>query len=168
MIGCDSREAPMKASGTCLALLHELLGAQSLLLSQATGFVADLGPGSFTGVKVGVTLAKSFAYLYSCPCSGVESFDLIQPGGGAAIPSKRHEYLVRSSSGEITIIVESEMSVDIPGYGAFFEQPTYPDCARLADQFTSLAWVRPEVLVPRYYLEPSISTPKKPLGRVGG
>lgn len=158
----------MKASGTCLVLLQELLATHALQLSSATGFVADLGPGSFTGVKVGVTLAKSFAYLHSCLCAGVESFDLIHLDGAAAIPSKRNEYLVRSSSGDMAIILESEMSVEIPGYGAFFEQPTYPDCARLVGQIDSLVWVRPEVLVPRYYLEPSISTPKKPLGRVGG
>ena len=158
----------MKASGTCLALLRELLRANCLSLSQATGFVADLGPGSFTGVKVGVTLAKSFAYLYSCPCSGVESFDLIQPGGAAAIPSKRHEYLVRDASGKMATVLEGDLKTNIPGYGAYFAQPTYPDCARLVGQIDSLEWVRPGVLVPRYYLEPSISTPKKPLGRVGG
>lgn len=153
----------MKASGTCLDLLRNLLDAHQRSLGDATGFVADLGPGSFTGVKVGVTLAKTMAFLGQVPCAGVESFDLIHPKGAAAIPSKRTEFLVRDCAGSLSVVSASDVASGIPGYGAAYSEPTYPNLAHLAQLVTELDWTEPERLVPRYVLEPSISTPKRPM-----
>ena len=153
----------MKASGTCLDLMRKLLDAHQRSLGDATGFVADLGPGSFTGVKVGVTLAKTMAFLGQVPCAGVESFDLIHPKGAAAIPSKRTEFLVREDDGNLKVVSAPDLAPGIPGYGATYAEPTYPNLAHLAQLVTGLDWMEPELLVPRYVLEPSISTPKRPM-----
>lgn len=37
----------------------------------------DLGPGSFTGTRIGVTTAKTFAYAVGAECLGVQSLEII-------------------------------------------------------------------------------------------
>jgi universal bacterial protein YeaZ len=42
------------------------------------GLVAvTVGPGSFTGLRVGVTAAKTFAYAAGCECLGVDTLEVI-------------------------------------------------------------------------------------------
>ncbi len=47
-----------------------------------------IGPGSFTGLRVGVTAAKTFAYATGCQCLGVDTLEVIAeqaiPGCAAA------------------------------------------------------------------------------------
>jgi tRNA threonylcarbamoyladenosine biosynthesis protein TsaB len=64
-----SEEAPMRASGTALRLLEEVL--EGIGKEAVEVWAADLGPGSFTGVKVGVTLAKTLAYAMGKRAAGL-------------------------------------------------------------------------------------------------
>ncbi|MCI0361876.1 MAG: tRNA (adenosine(37)-N6)-threonylcarbamoyltransferase complex dimerization subunit type 1 TsaB [Planctomycetaceae bacterium] len=42
------------------------------------GLVAvTVGPGSFTGLRVGVTVAKTFAYSIGCECLGVDTLEVV-------------------------------------------------------------------------------------------
>lgn len=40
----------------------------------------DIGPGSFTGTRIGVTTAKTFAYAVEAECLGVQSLQIIAAG----------------------------------------------------------------------------------------
>lgn len=127
-------------------------------------FVADIGPGSFIGVRVGVTLAKALAWCYGKPCAGVSAFDLIAPNALVAFPSKRGEYFVRDGS---RVSIATEPPVNAIGFGPHFETPTYPDPARAGLIWNDLRPVDPAHLIPDYVLEPSISTPKTPYATSG-
>jgi tRNA threonylcarbamoyladenosine biosynthesis protein TsaB len=66
---------------------QELIGHLDALLAQAGGTVADLaaigvalGPGSFNGVRVGVTAAKTLAFALGLPLYGVCTLDVIAAG----------------------------------------------------------------------------------------
>jgi hypothetical protein len=150
-----------------LAMLEALLRSSGRRLEETTLFLADLGPGSFTGVKVGVTLVKAWGLVFGLPVAGAASFDLIDPTGTVVIPSKRGEYLVRVP-GEPPVRTKALPEGAYLGFGGEVAQPTYPSAEAFSALIGKLEIMRPEELVPNYVLEPSISTPKKPYGPGGG
>ena len=136
------------ALGRAEDALLALASASEIPLNSAVAFVADLGPGSFTGVRVGVAMAKAWAWLYGVPAGGIGAFDL----GPIGVPVRRGQWLLRDGS----IVTEPPASA----YGSGVEQPVYP----LAERASPAHWtlVTAELLTPDYRLEPSISTPKAP------
>lgn len=134
-------------------------------LAEVDLYVADCGPGSFIGVRVAVTLAKSLAWANGKQCAAVTSFDLIAPDQVVSFPSRRGEYFIRGLDGSISL--SPEKPAEAVGFGPDFESPTYPDPARVAALWDRLTHVDPKLLVPNYVLEPSISTPKTPYATSG-
>jgi tRNA threonylcarbamoyladenosine biosynthesis protein TsaB len=64
-----------------MAILHR----HELIASQIDGITVSIGPGSFTGLRVGVTFAKTFAYAAGTQVIGIETFLAIAencPGAG--------------------------------------------------------------------------------------
>jgi len=146
-----------------MRLLRYGLESAHLRLPEAELFLADLGPGSFTGVRVGVTLAKTFAFALGLKAGGADAFDLVDPNRNVVLPSKRGEWFLRAPGRppvRTTILPES----DWVGVGAGLSDQTYPDAARFGLLLASIRPVEPESLVPAYLIEPSISVPKKPYG----
>ena len=155
-------ESNRNAAGTCLRILGRGLAEAGRTLSDIAFIVADIGPGSFIGVRVGVTIAKTMAFALGVPVAGVTSFDLIDSAGTAVVPSKRGEYFVRPSglpAVRTSILPEGEPFL---GYGPEILQQRYPDACLSPSLLSGLKKVRPEELLPDYLIEPSISFPKRP------
>jgi tRNA threonylcarbamoyladenosine biosynthesis protein TsaB len=55
----------------------ELLTAQGWKARDLNGVVVSLGPGSYTGLRVGVMSAKTLAYAVGCALIGVETFAVV-------------------------------------------------------------------------------------------
>jgi tRNA threonylcarbamoyladenosine biosynthesis protein TsaB len=146
--------APMRASEACFRII------QSWNLGEVSWFVADLGPGSFTGVRVGVTVAKTLAFAAGAKCAGLNSFDLISQEKAVAIPSKKGEYFVRRP-GMSPVRLTDPPDLDLVGYGPWFEgSETFPNAAAFAG--IRLRPISPEFLAPEYLTDPSITPPKTP------
>lgn len=168
LIGADGevlaraeRPAPMSASGVSLELLDSLLSEVGARLEDAELFVTDVGPGSFTGVRVGVVLAKTLALVLGRLCAAATSFDLIDPVGPVAIPARKGHWYLRAPGMEpefVTVLPEGKVAT----YGHGAEEDLYPEAWRCAELLSRLERVVPEALVPAYLAEPSISTPKRP------
>ena len=79
--------------------LDSLLTRNGLTLPDLTAFAVGLGPGSFTGVRVGVTTAKTLAQVMGKPLVGVGTLDAyaaVWPAMGydtlvPVLPSRRGE-----------------------------------------------------------------------------
>lgn len=164
LVASEKMLAPMRASEACLTILEKLQPD----LSTVTLFLADLGPGSFTGVRVGVTLAKTLAFARGVKVGGVDSFDLIAPDRTVALPSKKGEYFIRRVGQEAVRQVERpEESME--GFGLWFEgMEIFPEAARFGPMIARIAVIEPEALVPAYLIEPSITMPKTPYLTGGG
>ena len=157
----DQRETSQNASGACMEMLDRGLREISRALTDATVICADVGPGSFIGTRVGVTLAKSLAFVLGLNAAGATSFDLIDPSQTVVLPSKRGEFFVRRP-GE-----EPFRTSDLPenvfmGYGPGIETQIVPNAARFASLLQQIEPVEPVRLMPCYLIEPSISTPRRP------
>ena len=53
-----------------LPMIEALLKDHSLELKDITAFEVNPGPGSFTGLRVGITIANTLAYLLKVPING--------------------------------------------------------------------------------------------------
>ena len=58
-------------------LLKELLARSDLTLSQIGGVAVGIGPGLFTGLRVGVATAKTLAQVANVPVVGITSLDAL-------------------------------------------------------------------------------------------
>lgn len=167
----ESRHAPHAGSATCLVILKALLEKNGLELSEIELFAADVGPGSFTGAKVGVTIAKCLAYALGKKTAGLSAFDLIAPPPNTspvAIPCRKNKYLLREHRNAPPILVlEDDARLEkAVGYGSIFAYPVYPLPENAGHLFSLLKPIAPEILLPEYILEPSISEPKRPYPRI--
>lgn len=155
--------APRQAEAALFQVLARALNDAGLALSQMQGFVADVGPGSFTGVRVGVTVAKTLGWAQGVRVAGITSFDLIADGA-VAVPSRREMYLLREAPGATPREVRAGefKAANMVGYGNAFAEQRYPDPRRMSLYLGALTWSAPEELLPWYVLEPGISRPKTP------
>lgn len=65
----------MNLSGSLLHGTEWLLQRHGLTLDQVDAFAVDVGPGAFTALKIGVTMAKSWAHALSKPLIAVNAFE---------------------------------------------------------------------------------------------
>src|SRR4051812_21138002 len=72
MLDCARRSAQ-----TLAPAIVELLAAQQIQPEEIRLVATTVGPGSFTGLRVGVTTAKTFAYAVSADVMGVSTLEAI-------------------------------------------------------------------------------------------
>jgi len=77
LIGAAVVDAPRAAMSRLLPMTESLLAAHDLAIADVEGMVVGRGPGSFTGVRIGVATAKGLAHGLSCPLWGVGTLDAI-------------------------------------------------------------------------------------------
>lgn len=66
-----------KHAQTLVAEVKKLLNQLELSPDQITGIGVSIGPGSFTGLRIGTTFAKTFGYVTGCPVIGIDTFEAI-------------------------------------------------------------------------------------------
>lgn len=67
-------------SETIMPAVDELLSRESLTCADVDLFAVAAGPGSFTGVRIGVCAAKGMAHATGKPCARVNSLDALAAG----------------------------------------------------------------------------------------
>ncbi len=121
--GVVRAESALYMLGAHSAVVVEAIRAQlahcKLTLDAIDAFAVGLGPGSFTGIRIGVAIAKGFGLATNKPVYGVCSLDLLAAAVlGAtgpvvtAIDARRNEIFFavyrRNDDGSLTVIVQPE------------------------------------------------------------
>lgn len=74
-----SSDATSLKSQVVLLLIEEILKQNKLKITDITQIEVSLGPGSFTGVRVGVAVANTLGFILKIPVNGNKVGDLAQP-----------------------------------------------------------------------------------------
>lgn len=76
----DVWKSDRQLSSQLLEHLSDLLGRQHLTWDAVTGLIVFRGPGSFTGLRIGVTVANAIAYAQEVPIVGTMGDDWVKTG----------------------------------------------------------------------------------------
>lgn len=68
-----------------LSLVHDVLEKSKTSIRQIDVFAAGVGPGSFTGVRIGLATIKSFASVLGKPTIGFSSLSALAHSAGALV-----------------------------------------------------------------------------------
>ena len=74
------REAHMRHSSRLIPTIEACLKRARLKLKDVDGFAVSIGPGSFTGLRIGVTTVKALAFSLKRPVAAVPTLDAIAEG----------------------------------------------------------------------------------------
>ena len=85
-----------------------LLRASGVDRSELTGIVVGTGPGSFTGMRLGLAAARGLALALELPVAGVSTLDALAAGAPGAVP------VVDAGRREVFALVDGEPVVCAP------------------------------------------------------
>jgi len=75
-----------QALATLLDCVTSVLGTTEQSLADVEAIAVCVGPGSFTGLRIGVAFAKGLAQARTLPCVGVSAYDVAEAGSRALFP----------------------------------------------------------------------------------
>ena len=67
----------MTHSELLLPMAEDMLRSLGMSFDDIELYAVSSGPGSFTGVRIGVSLVKGLAFLKNIPCVGVSSLEAL-------------------------------------------------------------------------------------------
>ena len=91
-----------------LADADELLRESGVEQSELTGIVVGTGPGSFTGLRLGLATARGLALALGLQVAGVSTLDALAAGAPGALP------VVDGGRQEVFTLVDGEPAVRAP------------------------------------------------------
>lgn len=162
-VGSAYRKDIQNHAVTVMPLLDGILKEAGIHLNQVTEVIVGIGPGSYTGVRIGVSIAKMIGYLNGIPVHTVSTLALLASGAEdgnilPAIDARRGNAFMacyRKASGKLTELVpdtlanaESFMRTAGPGFRKVTEGK--PDVTTLMNSKLTLPVPNIHELVPNY------------------
>ena len=78
------------------ALIRQVIKDSGLMMQELGGIVCGIGPGPFTGLRVGIVSAQSIGYALNIPVFGICSHDAIA-----------FEYAQKNPNQDVTVITDA-------------------------------------------------------------
>ncbi len=75
VIGYGEKDSQMNHSRTILPVVAQLMEENGCAMGDVDVFAATVGPGSFTGVRIGVAAIKGYAWSTGKPCAAVSTLE---------------------------------------------------------------------------------------------
>lgn len=94
VIACLAFRHRMDLAKHLLPRVEAALAMAGVALPELEGIAVSLGPGSYTGIRIGVVTAKALAYAAGIPLSGVPTLEALAAAADAAAPGRSAERLI--------------------------------------------------------------------------
>ena len=116
LLGENYQNTGLTHSQTLLQMCEDLLASCGKTVTDISSVAVANGPGSFTGVRIGVAAAKGFAWGAEIPCYGVSTLEAMAEGlgvyDGYVVPTmdarrnQTYTAIFRADAGKLTRILE--------------------------------------------------------------
>ena len=116
LLGENYQNTGLTHSQTLLQMCEDLLASCGKTVKDITAVAVANGPGSFTGVRIGVAAAKGFAWGAELPCYGVSTLEAMAESlgvyDGYVVPTmdarrnQTYTAIFRAEGGKLTRILE--------------------------------------------------------------
>jgi tRNA threonylcarbamoyladenosine biosynthesis protein TsaB len=82
--------------------------------SQLEGIVVGIGPGSFTGLRMGLATARALAFSLDLPLAGVSTLDALAAGAPGAVPviDARRREVFALVDGEPLVVAPADLRIE--------------------------------------------------------
>ena len=88
ILGLYTIDNGLTQSELLLPMAENLLNSLKLSFNDIELFATSVGPGSFTGVRIGVSLVKGLAFGRNLPCVGVSTIEALAENYGTDVLAK--------------------------------------------------------------------------------
>ena len=126
LLGESYQNTGLTHSQTLMVMAEDLLKACNLTAKDVEAVAVAAGPGSFTGVRIGVAAAKGFAWGSQIPCYGVSTLEAMARNLGAyqgyvvpAMDARRSQVYTAIFHAEKGVLtrVEEDMAISLAELG---------------------------------------------------
>jgi tRNA threonylcarbamoyladenosine biosynthesis protein TsaB len=120
-------------SNTLLRDIDQILADAEVSLREVELFAASIGPGSFTGLRIGIATVKGLASTLNRPCAGVPTLHAIARAAG---PSKATVALLPAGRSEVFVQL---LSVTADGLVSELDNPAHISPQRMLEHYGHLS-----------------------------
>lgn len=152
VVRSSSGDPAVSHSNTLLADLDALLKESEIKLPEIDLFAVAVGPGSFTGLRIGIATVKALAATLDRPCAAIPTLQAVALAGGA---SQNSVALLPAGRGEVFAQL---LSVDGDGVVTPLDEPSHLAPKKLFEKYGSLEdvlWCGQGALAQRELIESS-------------
>lgn len=108
-------DSGLRHSTILMTSIERVLNKAGVKISDVDLFACVVGPGSFTGIRIGISTVKAFSYANNKPVLSVTSFEVLEYnrpyGKNIAVIDARHDnYYVMGFDGDKVVIEPSFLS----------------------------------------------------------
>jgi len=171
----ENRESTMQAA-RLMPLVESALAQAKIAYADLTAVASTIGPGSFTGIRIGLAAARGIAFAARLPCLGYTTLEVMHKAGGELCilnAGKSEVYFQHFGAGEtgpaigalediLRVYPRAVVASGVP-LPAGFATPivTHPR----ADALAALAAAHPERALPPqpFYIRPPDAKPQSSL-----
>ena len=113
-LAVSRREVQHRHGSHVLEQIDEVLAEAGLMLDDVAGLAVGTGPGSFTGLRVGLATVKTIAYTRALPLVGVMSSDALRLAGdldaaAVVLPAGAHDHYLAWAGVDPQLVAPGEL-----------------------------------------------------------